>query len=66
MESVNKKHLNESEILEIVNNYSDSICSESSVELPGDDSDADMLNCDTNKISGKLQFTFLYLFIQFT
>ena len=57
MASINKKYLRENEIVELLNVDSDSICSESSVEVFSEnDSDPEIIP-DCNETSGKLLFT---------
>lgn len=65
MMSVNKKYLSENEIVELLNVDSDSICSESSVEVFSEnDSDPEFIP-DCNETSGKFLFTLSNLFIHF-
>lgn len=54
MASVNKKHLSENEILELLDVDSDSICTETSVEKCSKKMTVTKIILDCNKTSGKL------------
>lgn len=64
MVSVNKKYLSENEIVELLNVDSDSICSESNVEVTEKVSDPEFIP-DCNETSGKFLFTLSNLFTHF-